>query len=309
MGTSAAMRMDLAEQIAIKAATGAQILMVTGIDVEKAVRLRHLQKKYQWKLEEQNTSSDFTPTPTFVEQLRRYDEFFDSTSKSQCRSSVHVFMVEAVCHHSAYGVLKCYGEAEFSMFSSDNELMLSGQGDSTMAWGNSSVPRARNVSLIVEVRSEAANITSQRSLIQVLTYMAIAYKERLKAKKANPGVLGIVTNSVDWVFLRIDNEGIPSRTGPYIRRDARDLSVILRHLAFVVAAAMSSSPATSAVSVSSMDDLATGGRLGDLSSIPNFAVVMRDAGATAERSRTAGRTTRWSSYVMTSMMTSEGGKG
>ncbi|KAJ3011283.1 hypothetical protein HKX48_006925 [Thoreauomyces humboldtii] len=277
--------LDKPYSVAITAATGIEILTVTGVDVEKAMRLWHISKKYQWNLDGQNKSREIKPTPTFLEQIRRYDEFFDTGSEAMCRSRVDVFLAEALFHHGGASAsasagagaeaaaLKCYGEVEFSMSSFDKKLRLSGRGEYTIAWGDSSSARARNVSLIVEAKTMARGVSNRDDLIQVMTYMAIAHKERLTAKKVNPGVFGIITSSIEWVFLRIDNEGIPSRTKAYTV--VGDLQEIVRHLAFVMAAAMSSSPTTSPVY--SMDDLAMGGRLGGLSSIPNFTVAMPGA--------------------------------
>ncbi|KAJ3179651.1 hypothetical protein HDU87_002857 [Geranomyces variabilis] len=258
--------------IAISKATVYQVRTVTGIDVESP--LEHYVAPYLLNLQKLNQLAAVDPSPSFLDQMSRFDKWFQSAAdESLTRSKIDICLTEAMEHVARLGSnpnpLKYYGEATFRMHDPVSKLTLNGDADYCLVWGEPAGVRLENVSLIIEAKT---TLTLAAGRKQLMTYMAIAYHARRRAKKAQAGVFGVLTNAKEWFFYRIDNEGNPSHSLQFVHEsdDQPPYAEVLRHLAFISAAAQALSPATSPFT--SVEQLRNSS-FSSLESVPGFDVA------------------------------------
>ncbi|KAJ3169719.1 hypothetical protein HDU87_000553 [Geranomyces variabilis] len=262
--------------IAISKATAYQVRTVTGIDV--VTPLEHFVPPYLLNLQKLNQLPAVDPSPSFLDQMSRFDKWFESTAdESLIRSKIDICLTEAMEHVARLGSnpnrLKYYGEATFRMHDPVSRLTLNGDADYCLVWGEPGEPdrvRLENVSLIIEAKT---TLTLAAGRKQLMTYMAIAYHARRRAKKAQAGVFGVLTNAKEWFFYRIDNEGNPSHSLRFVHESENqpDYAEVLRHLAFISAAAQALSPATTPFT--SVEQLRNSS-FSSLESVPGFDVAL-----------------------------------
>ncbi|KAJ3166193.1 hypothetical protein HDU88_003416 [Geranomyces variabilis] len=248
--------------IAVSKATGHQIYTVTGVNVEAVLTT----SQNRWPLETQNKLPPLEPSQTFLVHMARYGKWFSGGSEALTRSKIDTCLTEAMERGAELlGInqssLKFFGEVTFRMHDPVSRLTLNGDAEYSLAFGENGESEAKNVSFIVEAKSASQGFDNQGRR-QLLAYMAIVHCARKKAKKAQPGVFGLLTDVTHWEFFRIDNDGIASRSSIFYEDD--NYCAPLRHLAYVTTAAQALSPATTpyasreqlrASSLSSLEDL------------------------------------------------------
>ncbi|KAJ3161087.1 hypothetical protein HDU86_007708 [Geranomyces michiganensis] len=198
--------------IAISQATPRQLRNILGVEVPFFDR-----GTGTWHLDSLNKfdSSEACPA-SFQKFMTTMARHLPGTSEAALSSRVEVLHTQAALYLESYAPGEI-GDAPFMAHGQCSLSYTNASGDTLTGLGDLFIggtdqnsefekPQAHNITFVVEVKAaEIARLT--KSQLQLWTYMYVIHQARRAAGKKNLQVFGVVTDSVDWRFMWINESG------------------------------------------------------------------------------------------------------
>ncbi|KAJ3157585.1 hypothetical protein HDU86_003237 [Geranomyces michiganensis] len=229
--------------IQISKITGAEVREHLGVDPAPFARTPNC--GVNWAL---HTLKPLTPSKFFMGHRAKLMKFFDLKSEPMTRSFLDAYLLETMLQMKP-GIEKLSLLGEIGIqYTSNTGAFINGFGDWVLAYGEVGTARhTYNISLIGEAkRSGGLELDAEQNILQLLTYMIIVHKERLKAGKQSAAVYGFLSNFDRFRFFMITHEGSIHKSHSF--DESREQGLILACMHKIFTSAQASSPSTKAPS-------------------------------------------------------------
>ncbi|KAJ3174026.1 hypothetical protein HDU87_007241 [Geranomyces variabilis] len=234
-----------------KGPDGIQVSRITAVEVREHLGVdpapfaRTPNCGVNWDL---NTLKPLSPSKFFLGHRAKLMKFFDLKSEPMTRSFLDAYLLETMSQMKP-GIEKLSLVGEIGIqYTSSTGAFINGFGDWVLAYGEVGTGRhTYNISLIGEAkRSGGLELDAEQNILQLLTYMIIVHKERLKAGKQSAAVCGFLSNFDRFRFFKITHEGSILKSHSFDERREPGLILACMHKLFT--SAQASSPSTMAPS-------------------------------------------------------------
>ena len=138
------------------------------------------------------------PSNNIVSVLQKY---WKRNSECTTRSYIDMICLDVLKSDLPTGKaqLSCFGNVKLQFTNNNNGLTFSGLADYAWGYGN----EIGSETIIIE----AKKVGEQLDLWQLVAYVGILQKNRQLKKKIISTCYGIVTDSILWIFVKIDESG------------------------------------------------------------------------------------------------------